>query len=320
MGQGLVRNGLGGQEPPNPFGMAAVSNELDRFQNVEQAEQEAQQARVQQYTDALGNTEGTRRLSWDEYNGLSPRQQAAIDANTALYDAIVADQQAPSTEERIPGYDDAVMSLFGENGGSETYAPRTVALLSELGLEQLPSRNLDQFLGLNALLREEDLDTVNRTTGAGTEGVAGPVDARAQNVLSFSNSSLEAMSRVLAQGQTLLDAARTNSGDAGTQLFGEAPTSLTDQDPQNRWLKNLFEKMSRREGGLSSEELGEVIYGMEQEYQLSQQQIYDYLEGRLRETTYGNAAGGPGTISGWADDVDYLTPEEFRSRYYTGGS
>jgi len=307
-----------GYTPAPPAG----STWLEEFQDpAERAAREAQ-SYISDYTDNLGATSGTRQLSWEEYDALTPRQQAAIDANGALYNAILADKEAGSSGERIAGYDDSVLELFGEHGGSDTYAPRTVALIRELGLEQLPNQDLDQYLGLNALIREDDLslladmDRENPYAESGTpEGVS---HVRLGHVNRFSDASLEAMSRVLAQGQSLLDAARASSGDAGSQLFGERGQTLTDMYSQD--METLFEKMSRREGGLTSEQLSQVLYGMEQEYQLTASQIQDYLETRLRATSYGAAAGGANTITGLASDVDYLTPEEFRQRYYTGGS
>lgn len=88
-------------------------------------------------------------LSWDAYNALTPAQQAAVDFNSLLVNARETDlshSYAPDAERRA-AYDKRVSNLFGPGGGSETYAPETVSLLSQVGAD-LIGQDLDEYLSL----------------------------------------------------------------------------------------------------------------------------------------------------------------------------
>src|SRR5690606_20013309 len=154
-------------------------------------------------------------MSWDDYNALSPRQRAAVDANTAIINAVNADRSDWEAGRRVEmdGYDEALMALFGETGGSDMYAPRTVAVLQQLGLgdTHLASvGDLDDYLNLRALVDTDALGAANMP-----DDFVGPVDTRTANARHFSSAAQTALADALARGQEILDAVRMNLGEQG---------------------------------------------------------------------------------------------------------
>ena len=108
----------------------------------------------------------TKELSQEAYAALAPRQRAAIDANTALAQAIMADKAEYDANAKLAtsdkDYVSGVKALFGEERGSENYAPRTLAVLQSLqntGTANVVGKSdLDDYLTGRRLLREDDLD------------------------------------------------------------------------------------------------------------------------------------------------------------------
>src|SRR5690606_29183767 len=98
-----------------------------------------------------------------------PQQRAAVDANTAIAQAVQADKAAWESGSRIQPsdeYNDLVDRLFYTSedrpwAGSEIYAPRTVAVLDALkqgsGGAWEPNEDLDNYLDMRALVSTDDL-------------------------------------------------------------------------------------------------------------------------------------------------------------------
>mgnify|MGYP000370241441 CR=1 FL=1 len=83
----------------------------------------------------------TEPMTWEDYNALTPLRRSAVDYNTSLTRAVRRDRQmqdeySPGDQQR-EAYDKTVARLFGEDGGSDWYAPETVALLQQI-IDQLP--------------------------------------------------------------------------------------------------------------------------------------------------------------------------------------
>lgn len=103
-------------------------------------------------------------MTWEDYQELSDKQRAAVDFNTLLIQAREKDLNTDYdyTGEQREVYNAAVENIFGEKGGSQVYAPETVAVLRQLDYtvdaDQKKGDDLDDFLGLKVLIREKDLD------------------------------------------------------------------------------------------------------------------------------------------------------------------
>jgi hypothetical protein len=100
-------------------------------------------------------------LTWDAYDKLTPDQRAAVDFNTLLVAAREKDlgisyAKDPFTGEQKQQYDADVKEIFGDEGGSEKFAPNTVALLKQINLKAL-GQDLDEFLSLERAFTADEL-------------------------------------------------------------------------------------------------------------------------------------------------------------------
>lgn len=92
----------------------------------------------------------THRMTWEQYNALSPLQRSAVDYNGMLVQAVRKDMRMNRkgrydnvTDEQRAAYDKNVESMFGEDMGSDKYAPETMAVLQQLGIKNREEQNLD---------------------------------------------------------------------------------------------------------------------------------------------------------------------------------
>ena len=267
----------------------------------------------------------TKELSQEAYAALAPRQRAAIDANTALAQAIMADKAEYDANAKLAtsdkDYVSGVKALFGEERGSENYAPRTLAVLQSLqntGTANVVGKSdLDDYLTGRRLLREEDLGEITDDNYSLYEsGERDGLSGRTRVGLRFSQASLETLSSTLSAGQALLDSLRSTEKE---NLFG-APTSAIGFNPtseRDNALNYLFDVASQRDSGLSPEQFSEVAGGIEEEFKITPQEIRKYLDTRLTAADYSSAAGQVVSLGG-DPSIAYITPDEFRSKYYGG--
>jgi hypothetical protein len=253
------------------------------------------------------------KMNWDDYNALNTAQRAAVDANTAIADAVAQDEAAGGDGKKDKSYQADVEKLFGKDGGSDTYAPRTAALLSELGLGDKKLGDLDNYLNLGGLAGKPELDVLADPTTAKKD------DVNAQHAITFSAQAQSTLAQTLSVGQSLIDSLRQT--ERGAQLFGKPDGPAigfdhTGSDPLTADLEDLFNKASIRDN-VSDEAFTNVLGEAKQKYGLDSQAIFDYFEKRLKAAEYGSE-NGPATRT--SQDPDAYTVDEFRKRYYTGGN
>ena len=258
------------------------------------------------YGDALGANDlgNIKELTWDEYDALSPRARAAVDANSALLNAVRQDKQANllSKESGDDSYNEGVKALFGEHGGSDTYAPATLKVLQDLGLSNTETGDIDQYLSGGALLRADDLPNLNDQNFAGYEGK----DVRVQNALALSEKALGNMASKLQSGENPL-------------------SGLTYDDPAASELDQLFDSLALRDNQQIFQQdpakAGEVIgLFLQENPSIDQNTFARYFEDRINRYDYNRAVGTPGASLGAGDAALYIDPSELRSLIFpTGG-
>ena len=248
----------------------------------------------------LGNI---KELTWDEYDALSPRARAAVDANGALLNAVRQDKQANllSKESADDSYNEGVKALFGEHGGSDTYAPATLKVLQDLGISNTESGDIDQYLTGGALLNADDLPNLNDQNFAGYKGE----DVRIQNALSLSEKALGNMASRLQSGENPL-------------------SGLTYDDPAVNELDQLFDSLALRDNQQIFQQdpakAGEVIgLFLQANPSIDQSTFARYFEDRINRYDYNRAAGTPGASLGAGDAGLYVDPSELRSLIYQKG-
>lgn len=97
-------------------------------------------------------------LTWEEYEALSDDQRKAVDFNTMLVEAREKDLTStydPTPEQRN-AYDEQVTKMFGEGGGSDTYAPEVVSLLGQIDFDAV-GQDLDEYLSLERAVDMDEL-------------------------------------------------------------------------------------------------------------------------------------------------------------------
>ena len=270
--------------------------------NTRQAlvEQAAEDERASWASGLGGGTQQVRALTWDEYDALSPQQRAAVDANTMLIDAIKSDLARPAgrSDDRVYGegsdYQTSLAALFGENGGSGTYAPATVAALEQLGLADTEHGDLDNYLNQSALVTDIDLQSIGSGEFSET--------ARGQQAQLFSENALNSIASTLQSGYGML-------------------SGVTAASQQSSDLNDLFEMLSSRSNfdTLADEDISEILGLFIQDTGIDGNTLTRYWQDRLNAYDYGTAAGQTPSL-GSGDAAGYVSPAEFRDRYFpTGG-
>jgi len=240
----------------------------------------------------------------EEYAGLSDRQRSLVDAQTALWNAVQADKEAnlrmSSTERRTKmadeNYKNAISALFTDQGGSEQYAPQTVALLSQLGMDS-KNNDLDQYLRGSAFLsKQEILDLPDEVTA----GEAPYAQYHAQRLANSAQAT--GLSDLLEQGQSLL----SNIGSDGPLGFaaGTAPKDplSTLTTAQVDGLRTLMQGMALAQ---RPADLGDYYDSIKNDYGLDDDLIETFLRRELDNWEQGRTQFGEG----------YVSPQDFRTTW-----
>jgi hypothetical protein len=269
------------------------------------------------------------QMSVDAYLTLSPQQRAAVDANTALVQAAEQDvaswakQQVAGKPIEDQDYLSKVKSKFGDTGGSDTYAPRTMAVLEDLGLN-LQGKDLDQYLNHSALVTADDLKLLGAPSTA-TPGIR-PEDPRQQNATEFAKAATSRLSETLAVGQNLLDSIRTSS-DSNRQLFGvpattAPPVGFTQTSERDKDLKQAFDVFAQAQSqqDLTPETVSGVYKELQQKYGVTPNEVAQYFETRLQANEYLTAGGDQQvSLGGPTTNLEYLSPQDFRAKFLKRG-
>ena len=305
-----------------------------RVDHVQQSLEQAQRvlrehsSKVNVKRARVGDVEA---MTWDEYNALPVKEKAAIDFNSMLVrargrDLKLQEEYDPNKKQRAT-YDKAVSAAFGEDGGSETYAPETMAVLRQINFKD-QSSDLDDFLNLSAAITVNDLKHLD--VGAGPGAVTGSADSEPMNPVQVDRYSLTQhlanstaqMQNALAKGNDMLatmnqtalvdrnqDVARILGGISkgpGTVLgFGPPNFDPATDSPNdlNSYFQRAFDMMASAKAhpdqimsAMASERTPEEI-----------EAFYTYADTRTRD------AGLYGTDIGGDPQVNYSTPEELRA-------
>jgi hypothetical protein len=112
--------------------------------------------------EGLADNAKARRLTWEEYNALTPEEQDIADLNKLL----VRSREADLTRDRklkpaqMAQYTADVAAIFGPDGGSKVVAPKTVDLLKSIDFKGV-GQDLDDFLSLNKGITVDEVKAGN---------------------------------------------------------------------------------------------------------------------------------------------------------------
>ena len=265
------------------------------------------------------------RLSWDEYNNLTPLQQAAVDYNSMLVKAVRQDRRnqdtyAPS-EDTKTAYEGALEEMFGSaDKGSEMYAPATMGVLRQIGYKGDGSGQLDDFLNLDATLGVKDLKRLDQAQDLGLrrggEGSAfsSPVMEERMDLLGgLARGTENAQADVLARGNAILKNFSTQAMSIDRaddiQALGGVPSTLA---PKNTDMAAQFDQAFNllADADLDSKIPGgaQTVFATIRDQMTPKQQtkFIEYVKGRLVNATNSETK----MLTDNPDVTSQRTPEE----------
>lgn len=270
-------------------------------------------------------------MTWEKYNALPEKQKAAIDFNTALVRAVRRDtnlqERYKATDQEKATYGEAVESMFGEDGGSDIYAPETVALLKQIEFDDT-SADLDDFLGLHSAITAADLKHLKVEQGPTVfEAEANPVQLdRYQNAEALATSTQQ-LEMKLAQGRQFLDnIGRTTtternehvdllggiSKQPGELLGFGAALDERGQKTLDGFFQEGFEALANK---ANAKDTDEILGTISAELSPSEMDAFKtYVEARVANAQRFNLAMGP------TKGVKYRKPEEFLNLFNPKGA
>lgn len=312
--------GLGGFDP--------VSTGID-YASEKKAAQDAALGKADKYTpskEKLRHSEdmfrnggyggrqpqdGNGQLTEDEYAGLSDRQKSLVNAQTQLYEAVMADRAddaALSADARrssleAEDYKSAVDALFGAKGGSNTYAPRTVAVLTELGMNG--KDDLDQWLNGSFFQSKEEIlamptERPKDKAGAHQPSLVGRLADTGSN---------EGLAPLLERGASILASVQGRQDLPFAQgLQPETPDSKLDSltPEQEQGLQVMMMGMALPQ---QPAELAGHYETLKSQMGLDDDTIGRFLARNLASQEAGLTSMGEG----------YISPQEFRARWKVTG-
>lgn len=276
-------------------------------------------------------------MTTDDYLKLTPKQRAAVDFNTILSSAVEndkakQDQYIKNGIEDDTAYETRSRELFGEDRGSETFAPETLAVLSKLKLDDKLA-DLDDYLGLQVAITEDDLellnsDPVNKTMQkvldlpvgvTGAPGGTEPEDTsgRADYANSVANKTRD-LQETLAKGNDLL---QSFGSTVQRDIAGDAGRIGGDVDKPDRALgfggnkldetfRDYYNILALKDGSVEAtpeDVLNDARANLAPE---ALESFFSYAETRSRNAKeYGMDLGDRKDFDG---EVEFRKPEEFR--------
>ena len=274
----------------------------------------------------------TKQLTAADYNAMTPKQRSAVDFNTLLSTAVQRDLSRQDDYEKggiekNATYLTRQKELFGEDRGSDLYAPETLAVLAKLNLEDKVA-DLDDYLGLKVAITEDDIRKldgkgVNKTTEllhdmpvtlSGQKQQASDATTRDEYVNAAVNKTAELQS-VLAKGNQLLEtvgAAATGdrSLDADSERLGglrDKPVNMLGYGDSgtDKIFQDAYEAMADKTSGFEPDQiLAELrsAAGSDEDFQ----QFLSYADTRTRNAEQNKVDLGANEAG------KYRSPAEFR--------
>lgn len=277
----------------------------------------------------------TKKLSWDDYLDLDRRERAAVDFNTLLVQARQKDLKHQDDYEQSPMqdqiYDKAVTRMFGDDGGSATFAPETVALLNDIGFKQTDAKrfdDLDDFLGLSSALTAKDFEHIGQlhpdTAHIGVEtpentmdlslgGLVAPPpvpnDTNAQAATTVAAGTDTIRASLTRGNQVLENFRRVAAGDRNESIgfYGGTPNKLASPDirlgqKDDQYFEMAFGALANAGNDPSVLEAIKADLGTGDRYR----RFLAYADTKSRYSMDHGVTLGPD------QQITYRTPEQFR--------
>lgn len=282
-------------------------------------------------TAAADVARSTKAMTFEEYNALGDRQRAAVDYNTQIADAVSRDLENQDKYKDVSvgareNYDTRLKEMFGEDGGSDLYAPETLAVLSQLKLDDKLA-DMDDFLGLKVAITEDDLGMLTDDAGnIGRSAIESPRDDGRYDMINRVVDRSQNLQDALGRGNKLLEdfntsalmARETELGDFGAKFIGPstrapgwgASSTADGESTLDGTFQSAFDLLAAKNSTVSADE---VLADIRANFTPEQQEaFFSYAK------TRGNNAKTYGKELGQTAQVDYKKPDEFLELFGRG--
>lgn len=269
------------------------------------------------------------QLTDDEYAHLSPKQRAAVDFNSMLATAVRKDLKRQDRYKNVPEqaratYDESVKNMFGKEGGSELYAPETMAVLRQLKIED-PTDDLDDYLGMKVAITEKDLTNITEKQPVPNyviDGRAPEEDRGKLEVVQGLVDKTAELEQSLAKGKAMLQsfqatAASERAEDLGhlggssplasRPSLGYRPAQFTETGAPadlNTYFRTMFDSLSDEKQAENRPHLLEALKN--DLYPDELDAFMSYADARTRNSRE------YGALMGDNPEAQYTSPKEFR--------
>ena len=311
-----------------------VRAEKERAERKVQQEMKADRAERSATLDTAGASKPkVERMTWHEYNLLTPRQRAAVDFNTMLVRAVRKD--IANQDEYEPGpdqskrYQASLVKAFGDKdrGSDTTYAPETMALLKQIDFHDVDS-DLDDFLKLRTAITAKDLRGWDNTPDVPGLGAAGGLRTEQQEVqtvkenlaantqeleqkLANGNAMIHSLPALAAQERTFISKAFGGTANTGKAPLGYQPAKFVPgtREPadMNTYFIQAYEQLAGN--AVPGTTKGQIL-GAAREVMASHDVPFEDFLGYLNDRS--NTAQQFGQDLGDVRGVKYRSPQEFR--------
>lgn len=280
----------------------------------------ARQDSLRKEREAKDRKETGSALTASQWASYTPEQQAAVQSNADLANAIKLDftsnHKNRANAEQLHSYNQRVAELFGEDGsvgvrGLE-YAPNTVAFLNERGItkEDLAGKSLDDIIQGDTLLLSEDIDAMKNPAPERDNFHVGPQPGTREGNVDFARrlakgqaAYQEKIAAKLAEGQALLTTMTGSATNrAAVDTYGARAaerTQLPAVRPETAAQIDLYMEALARSDSPIDKALGAINLDLQQRGATPEEtdQVYQALLERANQ-----GATGEGK---WFDGIDF---------------
>lgn len=280
----------------------------------------ARQDGLRKTREANDRKETGSALTASQWASYTPEQQAAVQSNADLADAIKRDlannHKNGYNASQLHSYNQRVNELFGEDGSVGVrgldYAPNTVAFLNERGItkEDLAGKSLDDVIQGDTLLLTEDIDAMKDPAAKRDAFHVGPQPGTREGNVDFARrlaagqaAYQEKIAAKLEKGQALLSGVTSSQTNrAATETYGARPAErmqLPAVRPETAAQIDLYMEALARSDSPIDKAMNAISLDLQQRGATPEEsdQVYQALLERANQ-----GATGQGK---WFDGIDF---------------
>lgn len=284
----------------SPARKKAAAEREKRLQEWQDYREEQQQLARDAMSGRRGLAPNTNALTTAEYQALSPRQQAGVQFNTGLVEAVAADRAAGR------GEDTATRDYLGDLGLSVGPAGSATSIDSYLGLDAAISDSVLKRLD-NSALRRNDASSLRYARGNET---AAPAAVRRSEARSAAATATDAIIEQLRNGNV-----------GGLSQRGQAKNPAlagTGTNPRDGVIQQAYQFMIDPQYDMTAQDVATGLAQMNQANgtDVTPQEVWDFVGTQLDAVDMAKSRGDKAaTVTTLDSSITPLSVADIRARY-----